>query len=264
MSKKIQMGNGFPFAERNPVGKLIANIVLGLFVIAVGVGYLGNELSFCPWSNFTLFFPGWGALFLIVPGVYGLIRKPLSWFWPICILAGVLIILAKQEGYGFATAAAIVLAAAIILVGLRIALSPLFKKARRARMKKRWRKMAGGTDHVIFTDAEGGATADGVYSVSFGERRVTIEEEFTSGTLSVSFGEMAFDLTRATVTDCAVIDATCSFGELHITLPADVRVEVSPSSSMGQIENRHPTPADPNAPTVYITAGCSFGEICID
>ncbi len=264
MSKKIKIRNGFPFAERNPVGKLIANIVLGLFVIAVGVGYLGNELPFCPWSNFTLFFPGWGSLFLIVPAVYGLIRKPLSWFWAICLLVGVLILLSNQEAYGFATAATVVLAAAIILIGLRIALSPLFRKARRARMKKRWRKMAGGTDHVIFTNAEGGATADGVYSVSFGERRVTIDEEFTSATLSVSFGEMTFDLTQALIADAAVIDATCSFGELHILLPVGVRVELCPSASMGEVENHHATPADPDAPTVYITAECSFGEICID
>ncbi len=256
-------GNPFGTSRASRVRKAIANAVLGLFVIGVGVGYLGNEVSFLPWEDFTLFFPGWGALFLLVPGVYGLIRKPLSWFWPACILVGALIVLSKQEAYGFAKAAAIVLAAAVILVGLRIALSPLFRRARRKKMQKQWQKMAGTTDHVLFTDATGGATADGVYSVSFGERRVNIDEEFTSATISVSFGEMRFDLSRAIITDCAVIDATCSFGELRIDLPDNVQVELNPSATLAEVSNHHAVPADPEAPTVYITANCSFGEISI-
>ncbi len=263
MSKKIKMDTGFSLTERNPVGKLISNIVLGLAVIAVGVGYLGNELSFCPWSNFTLFFPGWGALFLIVPGVYGLIRKPLSWFWPICILAGVLIILAKQEGYGFATAAAIVLAVAVILVGLRIALSPLFKKARRARMKKRWRKMAGGTDHVIFTDAEGGETIDGVYSVRLGDRTVNIDREFTSATVICTLGNMIFNIRNALIPGCAVIDVTCHCGNIEIHLPADARAEVISTFRAGNFQNLHTAPLPPDAPIVYVNLDGSNGNVII-
>ncbi len=276
MSKKTVAFHSFVKSRGDRACAVIANILLGLFVIGIGVGYLGNEIHLLPWDHFTLFFPGWGALFLIVPGVYFFIRKPLSVFWPICILVGALILLANQENYGLAKSAAIVLAAAIILVGLRIALSPLIKRSKQKKaqekmqkkvqekMQKNWQKMAEKADHVIFTDAVGGATSDGIYSVSFGERRVNIDEEFTSATLTVSFGEMRFDLSQATITDCAVIDATCSFGELNIRLPDSVRVEVNASLSAGIVRNRHHgEPLDPNAPTVYITARCSFGEISI-
>ena len=49
------------------VRRYLARLFLALCVIGVGVGYIGNQVSFLPWENFTLFFPGWGSLFLIVP-----------------------------------------------------------------------------------------------------------------------------------------------------------------------------------------------------
>ncbi len=246
------------------VRKLIADILLGLAVIAVGVGYLGNYLSFCPWTGFDLFFPGWGALFLIVPSVYWLIRKPLSWGWAICLLVGVLILLSKQEGYGFGMAATIVLALFIILVGLRLIFAPLIKRARRRRFKKKLGKSFGAgttSGDVLFGEGHGGSTADRRYGVSFGERHVKIEnEEFVSGTLSVSFGEMRFDLTNAYIPDCAVIDAACSFGELNIYLPAGAKAIVSDSHAFGEVINLHKSPTAPDAPVVYINVDCSFGE----
>ncbi len=244
------------------VRKIIADMLLGLFIIAIGIGYLGNQIHALPWENFTVFFPGWGSLFLIVPAIYWLVRKPFSWFWPITLLIGVLILLANQEQYTFGTAAAIVLAAFVILVGLRIILSPLFKCLRRRKLRRQWSRMAHFGD-VIFSDVDGHISTDGSYNVSFGDRNVEIDDEFTSATLSVSFGEMRFDLSRAHISDCAVIDATCSFGELNIILPAYVRAELGATKAFSDVENHHATPADPQAPTVYINAGCSFGEIHI-
>ncbi len=269
MSKKhsTHTSSSVPFwgkTRGEQIRKLVADILLGLFIVGIGVGYLGNDLSFLPWTNFTIFFPAWGALFLIVPGIYWLIRKPFSWFWPICLLIGVLILLSKQEQYSFGVAAAIVLASFVILVGLRMIFAPIFKRMRKKRMQKEWQKMVGTHEQVIFIDATGGATSDGIYNVSFGNRRVTIDEDFTSASISVSFGEMNFDLRDAAITDCAVIEANCSFGETHIHLPADVQVELSPRAVFGDIRNRHPLPADPDAPIVYITASVSFGEIHID
>ncbi len=244
------------------IRKIIADAILGLFIIAVGVGYLGNYASFLPWEDFTIFFPGWGSLFLIVPAIYWLIRRPFSWFWPICLLFGVLILLSMQEQYSFGVAAAIVLAAFVILVGLRIIFAPVFKRIRRKKMQEKWRQKIGGVAGT--TSVSGEAASDGVYHVSFGDRRVVIDENFTSATLSVTFGEMHFDLKDAIITDCAVIEANCSFGELNIHLPVDVAVEINnPTSAFGDIHNRHPVPADPGAPVVYISANCSFGEIQI-
>ncbi|MBQ9781402.1 MAG: hypothetical protein IJW00_10740 [Clostridia bacterium] len=231
------------------IRKGIANAFLGLLVIAVGVGYLGNYLDFLPWENFTLFFPGWGALFLIVPSIYFFICRPTSIFWPINFLGGVLILLANQDGYEFGKAAAIVLAVAIIFVGLRILLIPLFRRSK-AKKKEKFQSI---TSH---------ADGENSYTVRFGERTVDMNgQSFSSATLNNAFGQLNFDLRGALIEDPAVIDARCSFGEIDILLPANVKVELNPSSAFGEVANHHTNSSDPTAPTLYINADCSFGEI---
>ncbi len=231
------------------IRKGVARTFLGLLVMAVGVGYLGNHLDFCPWENFTLFFPGWGSLFLIIPAIYFFICRPTSLFWPIIGLTGVLVLLANQDGYGFGKAAAIVLAIAVIFVGLRILLSPLFRRIKRKK-KERFASFANQTDTN--------------YSVRFGERTVALSgQSFRSATLDCSFGELNLDLRGALMEDPAVIDARCSFGEIHISLPANVKVELHPSAVLGDVSNMYADTADSSAPTLYINAECSFGEIVV-
>ncbi len=263
---KSKQKSGFPFSAKSSVGKVLSNVLLGLAVMAVGVGYLGNELSFCPWSDFTLFFPGWGSLFLIVPAAYALIRKPTSWFWAICLLGGVLILLSKQEAYSFATAASIVLAAAIILVGLRILLSPLFKRLRKKRFQRQLKKIFGIdiNEPSAFGASSGGATSDCTYAVYLGQRTVRLEPgEFSNATISVSAGDMSFDASAVTVPDCAVIVASVHLGNLSLLLPADVRVELTDRHRMGNVENHHVNPADPDAPVVYVNLEGEYGNVSI-
>ena len=254
----------FHSSRGDSVRKYLANLFLGLCVIAVGIGYLGNFLDALPWSDFTLFFPGWGYLFLVIPSAYYLIRSPFSWFWPICLLIGVLGLISQLDIYPMDTLIAIGLAVLVILVGIRIILAPLFKRLRRNRIRK---KVEAGLRHngIVFTDSvESGESGDGRYAVSFGERSIRLDgQNFTSATLTVSFGEMKFDLSEAHITDCAVIDATCSVGGLSIRVPEYARGEVNKSGAFSDVSCRHDSPADEGAPVVYINASCSFGEIVV-
>ena len=252
--------NFFKPSRGKRIRKAIANIFLGLLVIGVGVGYLGNHLDFCPWNHFTLFFPGWGALFLMVPALYFFIRRPTSVFWPIVFLIGVLILLANQKGYGFGKASAIVLAVSIIFVGLRILLIPLFRSIKR---KKKARQFKSKSRQTFSAMQENGSEA-GTYSVRFGDRTVDMSgQTFTSATLDNAFGQLKLDLRGALVEDSSVIDARCAFGEIEILLPDYVKVEVNPTASFGDVSNHHTNAAEPDAPTLYINADCSFGEIVI-
>lgn len=245
------------------IRKYLANLFLGLCVIAVGIGYLGNYLDFLPWENFTLFFPGWGYLFLVIPSVYFLIRSPFSWFWPICLLAGALGLISHLDIYPVDILIPIGLAVLVILVGIRIILSPLFRRLRRQRIQRKVRE-AMSDNGIVFTESTETGSSGNSYDVRFGERTVRLDgDEFTSATLSVNFGEMRFDLTDAHVTDCAVIDATCAFGELVIILPEGVRADVTRSGAFSEVSNHHRQPKDDNAPVVYVNASCSFGEITI-
>ena len=253
----------FHSSRGSSVRKYLANLFLGLCVIAVGVGSLGNYLEFLPWEGFTLFFPGWGYLFLIIPSAYSLIRSPFSWFWPICLLIGVLGLLSHLDIYPADTLVPIGLAALVILIGIRIILSPLFKRMRRKRIRRKVQE-AMSDSGIVFTGSTEAGSNGSTYDVRFGERTIHLDgDEFTSATLLVNFGEMKFDLSDAHITDCAVIDANCSFGELSIILPDGVRADVTRGGAFSEIANNHRQPKDENAPVVYINATCSFGEIAI-
>ncbi|MEG0273770.1 LiaF transmembrane domain-containing protein [Amedibacillus sp. YH-ame10] len=45
-------------------------ILIGLIFIGIGVGYLGDQMK---WWEFTIFFPGWWTMFLIIPAIIGII-----------------------------------------------------------------------------------------------------------------------------------------------------------------------------------------------
>lgn len=50
-------------------------ILYGLCFLIVGIGYLGDAGML--W-NFTVFFPGWWTLFLIVPSIVNIVEKGFS------------------------------------------------------------------------------------------------------------------------------------------------------------------------------------------
>lgn len=127
------------------VRRYLARLFLALCVIGVGVGYIGNQVSFLPWENFTLFFPGWGSLFLIVPAVYFLLRNPWSWFWALCLGGGALILLSKLDVLPMRKALVVVLGVLLILIGLRILLNPLFRRWKMRRMYRRMEKWTHGS-----------------------------------------------------------------------------------------------------------------------
>ena len=42
----------------------VKRILWGLVFVAIGIGYLGTQLD---WWDFTIFFPGWWTMLLILP-----------------------------------------------------------------------------------------------------------------------------------------------------------------------------------------------------
>lgn len=133
--KKSRDGRSSGMFYDGSAGRYVQKVFLALCVIAVGVGYLGNQVSFLPWTHFTLFFPGWGALFLIVPAIYSLLRKPFSLFWYICLLIGTMILASNWISFPknwFSIAVAVL----IIIIGLRILLNPIIRRARHRKFKK--------------------------------------------------------------------------------------------------------------------------------
>ncbi|MGL5978883.1 MAG: LiaF transmembrane domain-containing protein [Erysipelotrichaceae bacterium] len=59
--------------------------VMGLFFVAVGIAYLGDAMHY--W-NFSIFFPGWWTLFLILPAVSSFLNYGFGLFKTLVLFVG--------------------------------------------------------------------------------------------------------------------------------------------------------------------------------
>ncbi len=99
-------------------------------------------------------------------------------------------------------------------------------------------------------------------SLSFGEKRHPVSLPVLSGgDATVSFGEMAVDLTGVErVSENCFVDATCSFGELKLLVPRRFRVEPRADTAFAAVNVKgHPAPEAEGI--IFLDANASFGQI---
>lgn len=63
----------------------VKRVLWGLVFVAIGIGYLGTQLE---WWDFTIFFPGWWTMLLILPAVYSMLDHGLHFYNILAALAG--------------------------------------------------------------------------------------------------------------------------------------------------------------------------------
>ena len=201
----------------------------------------------------------WGALWptaLLVFGLFGLWPK-FSFLRAGIALLGGYFTLNNIGIASFGLDRGILLPLLLVLFGLSL-LADAFKK-----------KKKGGFHFVSngrSKEKSSFATADDKFecSVSFGERdQAVILPELSYGKIQVSFGELDIDLTGCeSFADRCTVDVSCSFGEVRIKVPRDVKVELKASASLGSVE----VEGDPDRDArqkLTVTGSVSFGEITV-
>ncbi|MDD6799698.1 MAG: LiaF-related protein [Firmicutes bacterium] len=218
-------------------------IILGLIIVAVGVGYMGNALNW--WSGFTAFFPGWWTLFIIVPAVIMIANDGMSTFKAILLAVGVILLF----GNIYPIVRRLSIPCTIIVIGLIIIFSSKTFKFRR----------------VIRADS-GKSFYIPVYSGVLSNRKIDFKDkEFNGADISTVFGSITLDLTNAKFTDDVIIDASAGFGSIEIIFPDSVRISAKPSAVFGKLLNN--ATYNDNVvnimPTVHINASCVFNNITL-
>lgn len=95
----------------------LGRVFIGLIFIAVGIGYVGEQLH---WWNFTIFFPGWWSLFLLIPTIYNIYDYGFS-FTNVCIgCLGVFFLLQANDLITFRLTFPIIMAVCCICIGLKL------------------------------------------------------------------------------------------------------------------------------------------------
>lgn len=105
--------------------KKITQIIWGLAIIALGVVFAGNALG---WFDINIFFNGWWTLFIIVPSVIDVFTEDHKTISFLFLCAGILLLLAAQEVFGYDVAWKVIGSIILVVLGLSIIYKSIFKK----------------------------------------------------------------------------------------------------------------------------------------
>lgn len=216
----------------------------GLILIAVGIGYIGDQLDI--W-NFTIFFHGWWALLLAIWGLFNIVQNRPNFFNVIVTALAIYWFMLANHMLGFTITYQLVVAVFLIYLGCKIAFSNfLSSSTKRNFTNDADNKSVNNDGHVVIKS-------------SFSTRRYVNDRKIYSCRLENTFGSLFVDLSDADLSEIYEIRVECTFGSLELLLPEHVKVvskedNIFASCYVDQSEGNK---------EVYIKENCVFGSLKI-
>jgi len=102
--------------------KNLGTIIIGLLFIIAGVGYSGNIIGL--WEGFTILFPGWWSLFIIMPCFVSLFKYGYNSGSFIGLMVGLFFLVSSQEKFSFLWK--LILPIILIIIGCVIIFNLIF------------------------------------------------------------------------------------------------------------------------------------------
>ena len=258
-------------------------VIIGSLFIIVGLLYACRALDI---FHFSVFFPGWWTLFIIVPCIYALTRKNEDKTGPVIGLVIGLCFLINAQDFNFhIDFFPMAIAVLCIVIGWKL----LFPNKKNSQKQEEY-------SEFIYTGTYGNTTAEGTAadteksytsgnaysgnstysgggtgyinaSAIFGGKDIRVDNEcFTGADLTVIMGAVDINLRNAIISEDVYINVTAIMGGVDIYVPANVRVVTDGCSTiMGGIDVNIPYANFNGAdtPRLIITGSCIMGGIDI-
>ena len=242
-------------------------VFIGLLFIIVGLLYACTALDL---FDFSIFFPGWWTLFIIIPCLYALTRKNEEKTGPIIgLVVGVCFLINAQDWRFHIEFFPMLLAALCFVIGWKM-IVPSKKKHKQVEFS--YNSDSGEKEVVIDGvkfDNTYSKSSDGYVNVSaiLGGKDIRVDNEcFTGADICVVMGAVDLNLRNAIISEDVYINVSAVMGGIDIYVPANVRVITDGCSTiMGGIDvntsfaNFHGA----DTPKVIITGNCIMGGIDI-
>lgn len=225
--------------------KTVANFLFGLAFVVAGLLLAGDALGFFDFKEIRSVFPGWWALFIIVPCLISFLSNGIHFANALGFTIGAIFLVGEQIKlyYKDFSYGKLILPVVLIFAGVQILLSnrkiPAIKipKTEKSSMVPNYTAIFGGYDRRFAGDKFGGANCTAV------------------------FGGVELDLRGAIIENDIVINATAIFGGIDIFMPDNVNVIIEGVPIFGGIENKVVNDQQANRPTVYIKASVIFAGL---
>lgn len=224
--------------------KKISNILWGLVFIAIGLIWGINALGI---AHINIFFEGWWTLFIIVPSLIEIVKKPKDTGNYLFFLLGLVLLLAARDIISFGLILKLILPIMFVCVGLSI----IFKGSKNSKVEEKIQNI----------DTNGSE----VYVATFSENRVRLHgDEFKNSKVEGIFGSVDFDISNCEITEDKVINACAIFASIDIKVPKDVNVKVKSTGIFGGTSNKVKNTNTEGKPTIYIDSLALFGGVEIE
>jgi len=243
-------------------------LFIGLLFIVVGFLYACSALDFI---DFSIFFPGWWTLFIIVPCLYALTRKNEDKTGPVIgLVIGICFLINAQDFDFNIDFFPMALAVLCILIGWKLIFPG--KKKEQKHVEVNFNSETGEKE-VVINDVKFDNTytknSNGYVNASaiLGGKDIRVDNEcFTGADICVVMGAIDLNLRNAIISEDVYINVSAVMGGIDIYVPANVRVVTDGCSTiMGGIDvnTTYANYQAADTPKVIITGSCVMGGIDI-
>ncbi len=243
-------------------------LLIGLIFIVVGLLYGCSAMGIL---DFSIFFPGWWTLFIIIPCICALTRRKEDKTGPIIgLVVGICLFINAQDFRFHIDFFPMALAVVCIVIGWKM-MFPNKKKGHK-QVEFTYDSTSGEKEVVVdgvkfdntYTKNSGGYVNA---SAILGGKDIRVENEcFTGADITVVMGGIDLNLRNAIISEDVYINVSAVMGVIDIYVPANVRVVTDGCSCiMGGIDvntvyaNFHSA----DTPKIIITGSCVMGGIDI-
>lgn len=243
-------------------------LFIGLLFIVVGFLYACSALDFI---DFSIFFPGWWTLFIIVPCLYALTRKNEDKTGPaIGLIIGICFLINAQDFDFHIDFFPMALAVLCILIGWKLIFPGKKKEQKHVEVNY---NSESGEKEVVINDVKFDNTytknSNGYVNASaiLGGKDIRVDNEcFTGADICAVMGAIDLNLRNAIISEDVYINVSAVMGGIDIYVPANVRVVTDGCSTiMGGIDvnTTYANFQTADTPRVIITGTCIMGGIDI-
>lgn len=224
--------------------KNISEKVIGLILVIIGVGYIGD---ICNAWEFSIFFNGWWTLFIIVPAFISILENGPKISNVSFAIFGLLLLLSRSGIVDISYLFRYIVPILLVLWGLKL----IFGK------KKVYRD--SHFDQEAYKSKQYTGTSDICEVLYFSTRHITHKGNLNSCRGESIIGTLTLDLRDADLHNMAFFNLEAFVGSVNVIVNEDVLVELSKDNAFGSCKNEAVT----GSYTVRISASSVFGYIHI-
>lgn len=229
-----------------------SNILWGLFLICLGIGFAGN--AFHLW-HFRIFFPGFWTLLLIIPCAVSISQKGPTTASILGLIIGILLLLSRQGILKGDIIGKLIFPLILVVIGIRIIVNS-FSTNQIPQSNYNYHS----TSNFDATKKEDKTLPS--YTATFAFQSDNCNNQvFHGANVNATFGSVCLYLEDAIIKKDVVINCNASFGSITILLPSYVNIRISSTPIFGGVKNYHRESMAFDAPVVSIYAKSVFGNI---